>query len=97
MHEDNNTVIVRKKARISVPVTLRPRICTKGAITYSYGEPVLIKRSCDCNICRNTGCSFVLSQNVCIEIPIEFSADAIVKEACIDCYMPDEVFIKEDK
>jgi len=89
--EDKNcTVIAHKKANISVPITVKPRVKTKEANTFCVGEPVVLKKTLECKNQHNPSCSFVLSQNVCIEIPVEIAADAIVREASIDCMVKDE-------
>jgi len=88
-NEKKNIVIAQKKANISVPITVTPRVDKLDAISYCCGDPVIIQRSCQCERCRKLGCSFVLSQNICIEIPIEFSADAVITDACIDCNLYD--------
>lgn len=95
IHEDErkNIVVAHKNANISVPVTVKPRVNTKETITFCCGEPTLTKRSCSCENSRHAQCSFVLSQNIRIEIPIEFSADAFVKEPGINCDMCKEDYV----
>ena len=81
-----NTLVARKNANISIPVSVKPKVNLKDAATYCCGDPVLKKQSCNCeNTSRKGRCCFVLSQNVCIEIPIEISMDTILNEAYIDC------------
>ena len=89
---NKNIVIAYKKANVSVPITIKPKVDTKDAITFCYGDPVLRKRTCNCRNCCRSHCNFVLSQNICIEIPVEISADAIVKEACISCNVPEDMY-----
>ena len=79
--EERNVVIARQKGSISVPVTVRPRVITKDAILYCCGDPVIEQRPCEYS--RKSDSSFVLSQNICVKIPIEFSADVIAKDAYV--------------
>ena len=85
------TLVARKNANISIPVSVKPKVNLKDAATYCCGDPVLTKQSCNCeNTNRKGRCSFVLSQNVCIEIPIEISMDTLLNEAYIDCSLLNE-------
>ena len=83
-HEKKRPVVARQMANISVPVTVKPRVNTEGVVSYCYGDPILRRRLHTCEDCHKTEYSFVLSQNVCIEMPIEFAVDTIVGKACID-------------
>jgi len=83
-NEKENIAIAQQKANVSVPVSVKPRVNTKDAIMYSFGDPVLKQNSCQCEYCQKSY-RFVLSQNICIEIPIEFSVDTTVGNAYIDC------------
>ena len=84
-YEKKKPAITRQKANISVPVTVKPKVCTEGIVSYCCGSPVLKQKSNPYDSCHKSECKFMLTQNICIEIPIEFEADTIVGEACIDC------------
>ena len=87
--EKKNIAIVHQEANISVPIAVKPRINAKDAISYCDGNPVIRKRSYQRDYRGKLDYGFVLSQNICIDIPIEFSADTIVKDAYIDGIIPD--------
>ena len=82
--QKKNRVIAQQKASISVPFTVAPKVNTKEAISHCCGDPVVKQKYVQCEYCHKNYMSFVLSQNICVEIPIEFSAEAIAKNACID-------------
>jgi hypothetical protein len=76
-------VTAQQKANISVPFTVEPKVNTKEATSHCLGEPVVKQKNVICECCHKSIMSFVLSQDICIEIPIEFSAEAKAKNACI--------------
>jgi len=77
-------VTAQQEANISVPFTVEPRVNTKEATSHCVGEPEVKQKTIICECCNKSIMSFVLSQNICIEIPIEFSAEAKARAACID-------------
>ena len=91
-----NAVIVREKANISVPVTVKPIINADEAVAYCCGGPVLLKDNYD-SCCRYSECRFVISQNICIEIPIEFSVETEIDGAYINCCTHDNENEEENK
>lgn len=79
-------------AAISVPVTVRP-IARAGEVnTFCCGEPKVTQTSNSVRYNNNRnmggGCSFVITQNICIEIPIDFSAQVFTDTPQIDCGVP---------
>ena len=38
-----------------------------------------------CGGVKNGVCSFTVSQNICVAVPVEFGANAVVGEAYVDC------------
>ena len=88
-NDGGKAVMVREQANISVPVTVKPIINARKAVAYCCGDPVLVKNDNDA-CCRHTECRFIISQNICIDIPIEFSVDAVINGAYIDCRASDD-------
>ncbi len=83
---ENCTALTYQSAAVSVPITVRPKVDTGKINTFCCGEPS-IKPSPYKIICSQSGgsCSFILTQNICIEIPIEFSAEATASCPYIEC------------
>lgn len=90
------TVITHQNARVSVPVTVKPKVSAGDIKSFCCGEPKVTPSpyTISCKPYPDSRCSFVLTQNICIEIPIEFSADAVLSPPCIACPEPPAV---EDK
>lgn len=85
-HPDGCTVVACQTAAVSVPVTVRPSVSTRGIKAFCCGEPVMKSSPCTLRDNPRSGdarCSFILTQNICIEIPIEFSAQALLDAPCI--------------
>lgn len=80
------TAFTYQSATVSVPVSVKPKVTTGNIKTFCCGEPI-ISPSPYKIICspRSGNCSFVLTQNICIEIPIEFSAEAYANCPTIEC------------
>ena len=90
-HSDNQAsegciAVTYQSAAVSVPVTVQPKVSTGHINTFCCGEPIITPSSykITCNQ-KSGGCSFVLTQNICVEIPIEFSANACVDSPRIIC------------
>ncbi len=87
-------VVTYQNAKVSVPITVKPRVAAGEINTFCCGEPIVKKSPCtlryqgdDCypDLKPKSQCSFVLSQNICVEIPIEFFADTIICDPRITC------------
>lgn len=80
------TAYTYQSASVSVPVTVRPKVKTGTINTFCCGEPKIspspFKLICNPN---SGNCSFLLTQSICIEIPIEISADAVTSCPYIKC------------
>ncbi|NCB73958.1 MAG: hypothetical protein EOM51_04330 [Clostridia bacterium] len=80
------TAYTYQSASVSVPVTIVPRVKTGNITTVCCGEPK-VRLSPYNIVCssKSVNCSFILMQNICIEIPIEISADTIASCPTIAC------------
>jgi len=74
-------------ATVNVPITVTPTANTGDINTVCCGSPTITPCSCKCTYTGDeTGsCSYIISQNICIEVPIEFSATACVGDPCVEC------------
>ncbi len=78
-------VVEYSYANISVPVSIAPyaeigKITSKcyGKAKVTNGNEMPSGSACGC-------CTFVVSQNICVEIPIEFGTSVVTGGAYIDC------------
>lgn len=80
------TALTYQSAAVSVPITVKPKVSTGNINTFCCGEPSISPSPYKivCNS-KSGNCSFILTQNICIEIPIEFSAEAISGCPYIEC------------
>jgi hypothetical protein len=83
----NCTVVTYQSANVSVPITIRPRVNTGDITAFCCGEPKIIPSSYikKLNPCINSTCSFTISQDICVEIPVEFSAEAYAGPPHVIC------------
>lgn len=74
-------------ANVSVPVTVRPCVNAGNAVAFCCGEPDIKRSYCSLKHGGNGGggCRFTLSQCICIEVPIEFDANALIGTPCVEC------------
>lgn len=88
--EDRNSggcvAVTYQSATVSVPVTVKPKVSAGSINTFCCGDPRIIPSPCRM-ICNpgSGNCSFILTQNICVEVPIEFSAQALVNCPYIKC------------
>ncbi len=73
-----------QRARVSVPITLAPYVHVGEATTWCCGAPAFHpqcdQREPDCH-----RCTFIVSQMMCVSVPITFDIDACAGKADIEC------------
>lgn len=74
-----------QSATVCVPVTIRPFAKPGKTTTYCKGNPIIKPDSDTCHGTINGVCNFTISQEVCVEVPVDFGATATVGKAVIDC------------
>ena len=81
------SAITYQSATVCVPVTVDPKVNTGEVAVYCCDEPIITPFPCTlrCNPKKNGSCYYTITQNICIEIPVVFSADAFLGKPCIDC------------
>lgn len=75
---------VNETVCVQADVTITPGVSVTGVETYCVGDPVI-------GACPGTveeSCSFTVSQNICVQIPLTFSADAVAAPSGIVCGTP---------
>lgn len=77
--------IIGQFARIRVPVTVTPQISHGPISTICCGSPILVPIQSACGSDQNQSCSFMITQNLRILIPIEFGADVVTDAPFVRC------------
>ncbi len=77
--------VAYQMSSVCVPVTVSPY--AKAGMTYTKccGNPVVTPGLNVCEGIKNGNCVFTLSQNICVEVPVEFGATAIVGDTYVNC------------
>lgn len=75
---------VYHKAKVSVPVAVKPFSFAEPTRTICCGDPVIKHVHC-IDGCKDRICYFTISQEICVEIPIHFGARARIGETWVDC------------
>lgn len=74
-----------QSASICVPVTVTPFANAGATITKCCGDPVVTPGRDTCGGLKNGTCSFTISQDICVAVPIAFGASATVGETYVAC------------
>ena len=84
---DNQTCpsVGYQAASICVPVTIEPYAKAGATKTKCCGNAVVVSGAQPCAGIKNGTCSFTISQNICVAVPVDFGANAVVGEAYVDC------------
>ncbi|ERJ11387.1 hypothetical protein [Haloplasma contractile] len=81
-HEIACGKVVRQNSRVSVPVSVHPFAIPGKIRTKCCGEPKIIKRE------SKDSCDFIITQELSVEVPIQFGALTETYETDIDCEKP---------
>lgn len=72
-------------ATVCVPVTIEPYATAGATKTKCCGNAIVVSGATPCGGVKNGTCSFTISQNICVAVPVDFGANAVVGEAYVDC------------
>jgi len=72
-------------ASVCVPVTVIPFANVGEAITKCCGTPVVTMGKNSCEGPRNRTCVFTITQEICVEVPVEIGAVADTGEVNVAC------------
>ena len=72
--EEGCPVMVGQTAGVCVPVTISPYVRMGHTHTIRYGEPVIGPGACGCAGTKNGSCSFTVTQDIRVCVPLEFCA-----------------------
>jgi hypothetical protein len=77
--------IVHQKAKVTLPISIEPFVVSGKIRTRCCGTP---KVSIDpFSECKNN-CDYVITQEVCIDIPLKFGVATEIKESFVECEKP---------
>lgn len=80
-HRDGCSTVNYQYANISIPIEVRPKTTTGGITIECCDEPCV---ECCSNECGN-GLDIVITQKVCIKIPIKYQIESCVGAESICC------------
>ncbi len=72
---------VHQKAKVSLPISIEPFVITGKIKARCCGDP---KVSTDCK----DNCSYVITQEICIEIPLKFGVCTEINDEYVECDKP---------
>ena len=72
-------------ATVCVPISVEPYAKAGVTLTKCCGNATVVPGRQVCGGIKNGICSFTISQNICVAVPVKFGANATVGEAYIDC------------
>ena len=78
-------VVGTQTVDICVPVTVTPSAVAGPIVVKCCGSAVITPGTNICPGSPNPDCSFTISQRLCIEVPVEFDADANVGQTHVTC------------
>ncbi|MEG1743054.1 MAG: hypothetical protein RR246_02695 [Clostridia bacterium] len=70
---------------VCVPVTITPFAETGTTKTKCCGDPIVTPGRDTCGGVKNGTCSFTLSQDICVAIPVAFGAVSSVGDTYVTC------------
>ncbi|MDD4803107.1 MAG: hypothetical protein PHF24_09245 [Syntrophomonas sp.] len=74
-----------QKATVNVPVAVKPFSFIGPTKTSCSNEPVIEEMFCK-NHCDKQICYFTISQEICVEIPVYFGANASAGKSWVECH-----------
>lgn len=74
-----------QKVSVCVPVSVTPFARTGPTVTRCCGNPVVVAGDTPCKGKKNGVCTFTISQTICVEVPVNFGAEAAVGDTFVDC------------
>ncbi|MEG2406089.1 MAG: hypothetical protein RSB05_03355 [Clostridiales bacterium] len=70
---------------ICVPITITPFAKPGTTVTKCCGNPVVKSGRVPCEGEKNGACYFTISQDICVEVPIDFGATAQEGDTYVNC------------
>lgn len=74
-----------QKASVCVPVTVTPFAHPGDTTTICCGDPIVKAETKPCDGTVGGSCSFTITQEICVSVPVEFGAVSKVGDAAVKC------------
>ena len=74
-----------QSASVCVPVTVTPFAHASATRTKCCGAPVVTAGRKACGGTKNGTCSFTITQDICVAVPVVFGATAAVEDTYVTC------------
>ncbi len=87
-HNKCHNVVGYQSAEINAPITVKPFAHLISTKTRCLGAPKVKTENCHCD--KDGVCRFKIQQKLCVEVSVEFGADAKMDEPIIDCFKASE-------
>lgn len=85
-NETCNTTEIKEILEVLVPVTVAPEVEVGNAAVTVVGEPCVRPLPCS-SLSRNGICKFLVTQKLCVQVPITFNATARANDGLsTDCF-----------
>lgn len=77
--------VVHQKAKVTLPISIEPFVVSGKIKTRCCGVPkVSIDPFCECK----DNCNYLITQEICIEIPLKFGVLTETKDSFVECEEP---------
>ena len=83
--EQTCPTVAYQMSSVCVPVKVTPFARTGATFTKCCGNATVTPGLAICDGVKNGTCVFTVSQNICVEVPVEFGATAEVGETYVNC------------
>ena len=84
----NCPAIAYQKATVCAGVECAPYATSGTPTTYCCGDPIVSTDKSGCAGTKNGKCTFTISQDICMKIPVEFGASVTVGDPYVKCGEP---------
>lgn len=72
-------------ATVCTQVTVTPFANAGDTTTFCCGDPIVRPGTVACAGTRNGSCTFTITQDICVAVPVEFGADAETGDTFVTC------------
>lgn len=83
--EHTSPSVVYQRSSVCVPITVKPYATPETPRTRCCGEPYVTLGRSTCDGTKNGECVLTVTQEICIEIPVRFGANATPGDVYVNC------------
>lgn len=77
--------VAYQRLTVCVPVTITPFANTLPTTTFCCDDPIITPGNGICGGTENGSCTFTITQNICVQVPVEFGATPEVGDPFVQC------------